>query len=80
MQLVVSVSKSEWDAFLAGHSKLVQNYELLLSQLDLARARIEGLREKTDQQMAKSGETLRQVKTILDKLCEETESRLLGSE
>lgn len=80
MEPVVSVSKSEWEAFLADHSKLVQRYELLLSQLDVARTRIEGLREKTEQQMAKSGETLRQVKSVLDKLCEETERQLLESE
>jgi len=77
---VVTVSKNEWNAFLEDYSKLVQKYELLLSQLDLARTRIEGLHERTEQQMAKSGETLRQVKSALDRLCEETERQLLGSE
>jgi len=80
MEPVVSVSRNEWDAFLADHSKLVQKYELLLSHLDLARTRIEGLREKTEQQIAKSGETLRQVKSALDRLCEDTERQLLESE
>lgn len=77
MEPVVTVSKSEWEAFLAEHSKLVQKYEMLLGQLEKARTEIAGLQERTDQQMAKSGETLRQVKTVLDKLCEETESQLL---
>lgn len=80
MEPFVSVSRHEWDAFLADHSKLVQRYELLLSHLDLARTRIQGLHEKNEQQMAKSSETLRQVRTALDRLCEETEERLLESE
>ena len=77
---VVSVSKSEWEAFLAENSKLLQKYELLLGQLEVARTKMAGLQEKTTQQMAKSGDTLRQVKNILDKLCEETERQLLESE
>ena len=80
MEPAVSASRSEWDSFFADHSKLVQKYELLLSHLALARTRIEGLRERTEQQMAKSGETLRQVKTTLDRLCEETERELLESQ
>ncbi len=80
MDLAVSVSRDEWESFLGEFSKLVQKYELVLSHLDLARARIEGLQEKTEQQMAKSGETLRQVKTALDRLCEETEAELVESE
>ena len=74
---VVTVSKSEWEAFLAEHSKLLQKYELLLGQLEVTRRKIAGLQERADQQMAKSGETLRQVKKALDKLCEETERQLL---
>jgi len=80
MEPIVSVSRNEWDAFLADHSKLIQKYELLLSNLDLARTRIQGLHEKTEQQMAKSGETLRQVTAALNRLCEETENELLESE
>lgn len=80
MKSVVSVSRNEWDAFLADHSKLVLRYELLLGHLDLARTKIEGLREKTEQQMARSGETLRQVKSALNRLCEDTERELLESE
>lgn len=80
MAQIVSVSRNEWDAFLADHSKLIQKYELLLSNLDLTRTRIQGLREKTEQQIAKSGETLRQVKAALNRMCEETERELLESE
>jgi len=80
LEPVVSVSKSEWEAFLAENSKLLQKYELLLGQLEVARTKMAGLQEKTTQQMAKSGDTLRQVKNILDKLCEETERQLLESE
>lgn len=76
----VAVSRGEWDSFLSEFSKLTQKYELVLSHLDLARTRIEGLHEKTEQQMAKSGETLRQVKTALDRLCDETEAELIESE
>ncbi len=80
MEPVVSVSKSEWEAFLAEHSKLVQKHQLVLSQLELARTRIAGQHEKTEQQIAKSGEALRQVKSVLDKLCKETERELDESE
>ena len=40
---VVTVSKSEWDSFLDEFTNLVQKYELVLAQLNLARTRIEGL-------------------------------------
>ena len=80
MDPVVNVSKTEWEAFLAENSRLVQKCELLLGQLEVARTKITGLQEKTAQQMTKSGDTLRQVKNILDKLCEETERQLLESE
>lgn len=77
---IVTVSKGEWEAFLTDHSRLVRKYELLLSNIELARTKMEGIREKTEQQMAKSGETLRQVKRALDRLCEETETQLVESE
>jgi ElaB/YqjD/DUF883 family membrane-anchored ribosome-binding protein len=80
MDSVVTVSRNEWDAFLADHSKLLQKYELLLSHVTLARTKLEGIREKTEQQMARSGETLRQVKMALDRLCEETERELFEPE
>jgi hypothetical protein len=80
MEPVVSVSKSEWEAFLAEHTRLVQKYELVLGQLELARTKIAGLREKTEQQIAKSGEALHQVKSVLDKLREEAERELDESE
>ena len=80
MGSVVTVSRNEWDAFLADHSKLLQKYELLLSHVSLARTKLEGIREKTEQQMARSGETLRQVKMALDRLCEETERELFEPE
>lgn len=80
MESVVTVSRNEWEAFLADHSKLVQKYELLLAHLGLVRTKMEGLRERTEQQMTKSGETLRQVKSALDRLSEETEGLLLESE
>jgi hypothetical protein len=80
LKSVVSVSKSEWDAFLAEHSKLVQRYELLLSQLDITHTRIKSYHERTDKQIARSGEALRQVRSAIDKICEETEDQLLDSE
>jgi hypothetical protein len=80
MNSVVSISKTEWEAFLTENSKLVQKYELLLGQLEVARTKIAGLQERTAQQVTKSGDALRQVKNILDKLCEETERQLLESE
>jgi oligoendopeptidase F len=79
MERIVSVSKAEWEAFLADYARFVHKYELTLSQLDLARTRMQGLHERTQQQILKSRETLRQVKSALDKMCEETESRLLES-
>jgi len=80
MDPFVSISKSELEAFLTENSKLVQKYELLLGQLEVARTKIAGLQERTAQQVTKSGDALRQVKNILDKLCEETERQLLESE
>ncbi len=65
---------------MAEFSELVQKYQLILSQLDLARTKVEGLRERTEQQIAKSGETLRQVRVALDRLCNETEEELVESE
>ncbi len=80
MEQVVNVSRSEWEAFLADHSKLLQKFELLLTQLDLTRTKFEGLEERTAQQMSKSGEALDQIKTALDRLCEETEELLVEPE
>ena len=80
MEPVVSVSRKEWDAFFADHSRLIERYQLLLSRLEAARTAIQSLNEKTQQQMAKSGETLKQLTNVLDKLCEETEGQLLGSD
>jgi len=77
---VISVSRSEWESFLAEFSELVQKYQLILSQLDLARTKIEGLREKTEQHIAKSGETLRQVRAALESLCDQTEEELVECE
>ncbi len=65
---------------MAEFSELVQKYQLILSQLDLARTKVEGLRERTEQQIAKSGETLRQVRAALERLCDETEEELVESE
>ena len=80
MEPVVSVSRKEWEAFFADHSKLVERYQLLLSKLEAARTTIQGLNEKAQQQMVKSGETLKQLTIVLDKLCEETEGQLPGSD
>jgi hypothetical protein len=44
MDSIVSVSRSEWDSFLADHSKLLERYELLLTQLDAARQELGNLR------------------------------------
>ena len=80
MEPVVSVSRREWDAFLSEHSRLIQRFQLLLDSLDLARTKIEGLHERTGQQMAQSSQTLHQTRLALDKMCEETERKLLETE
>ena len=76
LRAVVTVSKSEWDSFLDEFTNLVQKYELILAQLNLARTRIEGLNEKTRQQIATSGEALRQIDAAVERLCDETEDEL----
>jgi len=73
---VARLNRNEWEAFLSEFSELTKKYELLLSELDLSRTKIEGLQEKTKQQVAKSGEALRQVRGAVDKLCDETEEML----
>ena len=80
MSSVVSASANEWRSFLADFGIFVQKFELVLSQLDLARTRIEGLRERTEQQEVRSGETLRQVEAALHRICDETEVELVESE
>ena len=70
------LNRNEWEAFLSEFSELAKKYELILGQLDLAQTRMEGLREKTKQQVAKSGEALRQVSGAVNKLCDETEETL----
>jgi hypothetical protein len=65
-----------WEAFRADYSKLLQKYELLLGQLEVARTKMAGSEEGTDQQMAKSGETLGGVKKVLDRLCSAIRSEL----
>jgi hypothetical protein len=72
----MKLNRNEWEAFLSDFSDLTKKFELILGQLDLAQTKTEGLREKTKQQVAKSGEALRQVRSALDKLCDETEERL----
>lgn len=79
MAPVVTVSRKDWDEFLADFSTFAKRYEVLLGHLDLARTRIEGIRERTDQQMKQSSETLRQVRSAIDRLCDETETLLLDS-
>ena len=54
MESTVRVSRSEWEAFLADHSRLVQMYELLLDQLDHAREELQRLRAKEETQRAGS--------------------------
>jgi uncharacterized protein YutD len=70
------VSKSEWDSFLDEFTNLTQKYELIVAQLNLTRTRIEGLNEKTQQQIATSGEALRQIEVAVERLCDETEDEL----
>ncbi len=79
MEPLVSESRNEWESFLSDYSKFVQKYELLLSYLSLARTKLEGLHERLEQHMANSSEALRQVRTTVDRLCEETERQLLES-
>jgi ElaB/YqjD/DUF883 family membrane-anchored ribosome-binding protein len=72
----VTVSKKEWDAFLAEFSRFVQKYELLLSQLDLAQTKLEGFKEKAQLQIDGSREALNQVRAALDRLSDEAEEEL----
>lgn len=72
----MKLNRNEWEAFMSEFSELAKEYALLLSQLDLVQTRMEGLREKTNQQVAKSGEALRQVMVAVEKLCDKTEEIL----
>jgi ElaB/YqjD/DUF883 family membrane-anchored ribosome-binding protein len=73
---IAKLNKNEWEAFLSEFSELTHSYELVLVELDLAQTKIEGLHEKTRQQVAKSGEALRQVRGAVEKRCDETEEIL----
>jgi uncharacterized protein YutD len=76
MSDLVKFSRNEWEEFLSEFSELVRKYKLILTQLDLAQTRIEGLHERNRTQIAKSGEALLQVRAAVEKLCEKTEGVL----
>jgi len=76
----VTVVKEHWDAFLAEFSLFAQKYELLLGQLDLARGKLEGFKEKTQLQIEGSRDALHQVRAALDRLSDEAEEELSESD
>lgn len=80
LEPVLQLNRKEWEAFLEELSELTKKYELLLSKLDLARITIEGQRERSKQLTAKSGESLKQIRSAMEKLCKETEDALNESE
>ena len=73
---VLQINRNEWEAFLEEFSELTKKYELLLSKLDLASITIEGQRERYKQLTAKSGESLRQISSAMEKLCKDAEDVL----
>ncbi|HUK28636.1 MAG TPA: hypothetical protein VLV31_09445 [Candidatus Acidoferrales bacterium] len=77
---VVKFSRSEWEAFFSEFSELVRRYQTLVTQLDVARSRIEGFQEKNKAQIEKSVEALSQVKLAVEKLCNRTEEVLNETE
>ena len=80
MESVLQLNRNEWEAFLEEFSELTKKYELLLSKLDLAEITDEGQRERSKQLSAKSAESLKQIRSAMEKLCKETEEALNGSE
>jgi hypothetical protein len=54
MESIVSVSRGEWDGFLADYYELLDRYELLLTQLDAARQELRNLREEEQTRIAES--------------------------
>lgn len=64
------------ETFLSEFSEFVKRYELISNELNLAQIKIEGLHERTKQQVARSREALRQVEGAVNRLCDETEEFL----
>ena len=77
---IVKLNRNEWDAFLSELSEFAKRYELVLGRLDLVQTQIDGVREKTKQQAARSSKALSQVGRAIEKLCEDTEEILNESE
>jgi uncharacterized protein YutD len=73
---IAKVNRDELEAFLSEFSEFVKRYELISNELNLAQIKIEGLHERTKQQVARSREALRQVEGAVNKLCDETEEFL----
>jgi hypothetical protein len=71
MESIVRVSRSEWDSFLADYSKLLEGYELLLTQLDTAKQELWNLRAEEQTRIAGS-----EVSQVADS----NETALSGSE
>jgi Asp-tRNA(Asn)/Glu-tRNA(Gln) amidotransferase C subunit len=76
----VRISKSELEAFLSELTDFIKRYERVLSDLDLARAKEDAvrndMREDIERRMSKSREALTQIRRSIDKLCEQTEEIL----
>lgn len=76
MSSVLQVNRSEWESFLAEFSELAKKYELVLSRLDLAEGKSEGWDEKVRSQAQEGKEKLVQVRSAIEKLCDQTEETL----
>jgi hypothetical protein len=72
----ITVTKDDWDSFIADFSSFVQKYEILLTQLVLAQSKVEGFKEETQLQIDGSRQALNQIRAALDKLSSETEEEL----
>ena len=70
------ISKSELEAFLLEVADFTKRYQLLLSELDAAASKLEGLRENEKLRISKSGEALSQIRQAIERLCERTEELL----
>ena len=73
---IAKVNRNELETFLSEFSEFVKRYELISNELNLAQIKIEGLHERTKQQVARSREALRQVEGAVNRLCDETEEFL----
>jgi hypothetical protein len=74
-------NKSDWDVFLKEFSEIARKYEVLLARLDSGQSRSQSKPEGMKQQVPRdSNEALRQMRSTIERICEETEEALSGTE